>query len=71
VGFIRSLFGPAGLGIVVYILIGIFVNTAPPHLPHAIASVSALHSWVQYLISVFFWPLSLWGPAFTIGKWSP
>lgn len=70
-GFIRSLFGPAGLGIVVYILIGIFVNTAPPHLPHALASLPALHSWVQYLISVFCWPLSLWGPAFTIGKWSP
>jgi len=30
-----------------------------------------LHSWGQYLISVLFWPLSLWHPTFTLGKWAP
>ena len=71
VGFVKSLFSPTGLIIVIYILIGIFINTAPPHLPHAVASLAALHSWLQYFISVLSWPLSLWGPTFTIGKWTP
>jgi hypothetical protein len=25
---------------------------------------------VQYVISVFFWPLGLWSPTFTFGKWT-
>ena len=29
----------------------------------------ALHSWVQYFISIFFWPLSFWHPTFTVGQW--
>jgi hypothetical protein len=39
-------------------------------LPAAAFSVAALHSWVQYAISILFWPLSLWHPTFTVGKWT-
>ena len=69
--FLQTLFSKMGLLIVVYILIGVFVNTAPPHLPTATFSVAALHSWVQYAISILFWPLSLWHPTFTVGEWTP
>jgi hypothetical protein len=54
---------------VVYILIGVFLNTASPHLPTVAFSLPALHSWVQYFISIFFWPLSFWHPTFNVGKW--
>jgi len=54
-----------------YILIGVFYNTAAPHLPGTPGTVAGLHSWVQYIISVLFWPLSLWHPVFTLGKWTP
>jgi hypothetical protein len=54
-----------------YILIGVFFNTASPHLPATPSTASDLHSWAQYLISIFFWPLSLWHPTFTLGKWTP
>ena len=69
--FLQTLFSKMGLLIVVYILIGVFVNTASPHLPTAAFSVAALHSWVQYAISILFWPLSLWHPTFTVGEWTP
>jgi hypothetical protein len=69
--FLRALFSTTGLLIAVYILIGVFVNTAPPHLPTAAANLSSLHSWVQYAISVLAWPLSFWHPNFTVGKWTP
>ena len=69
--FFQTLFSKMGLFVVIYVLIGVFVNTAPPHLPTAAFSVAALHSWVQYAISIFFWPLSLWHPTFTVGKWTP
>ena len=69
--FIKSLFSTNGLLIAGYILIGVFVNTASPHLPTTTFSVLSLHSWVQYFISVLFWPLSFWHPAFTVGKWLP
>jgi hypothetical protein len=52
-------------------LVGVFVNTAPPHLPTTPGSLGSLHSWVQYAISVMFWPLSFWTPSFTVGKWVP
>jgi hypothetical protein len=52
-------------------LIGVFVNTAPPHLPSTANGVASLHSWVQYAISVMLWPLSFWNPNFTVGKWVP
>ncbi len=67
--YVKALFSVKGLVIVVYILIGVFVNTASPHLPHAAFNLAALHSWVQYFISIFFWPLSFWHPVFTVGKW--
>jgi hypothetical protein len=70
-GFIKSLFSTTGMAIAIYILIGVFVNTAPPHLPGSPATLSGLHSWVQYFISVLFWPLSFWSPTFTAGKWAP
>ena len=67
--FLKSLFSARGLLIAAYILIGVFVNTASPHLPTAAFSIAALHSWVQYIISILFWPLSLWHPTFSVGKW--
>ncbi len=69
--FLKTLFSTTGLIIVVYILIGIFVNTAPPHIPSTTFTTASLHSWVQYFISIIFWPLSFWTPNFTVGSWSP
>jgi hypothetical protein len=69
--YLKALFSTKGLVIVIYILVGVFVNTAPPHLPTAAFTVGALHSWVQYFISIMFWPLSLWHPTFTVGQWTP
>jgi hypothetical protein len=71
VKFLNTLFSTTGLLIGIYILIGVFFNTASPHLPGTAATGSSLHSWVQYIVSVLFWPLSLWHPTFTLGKWAP
>jgi hypothetical protein len=68
--YIRLLFTWAGLFIVIYILIGVFHNTAPPHIPSTAASFTSLHSWIQYFISVLFWPLSFWHPILTLGEWT-
>ena len=62
-------FHPSGLFIALYIVVGIFYNTAPPHLPAVAFSVTALHSWIQYLISIFLWPLSFWHPLFSVSQW--
>lgn len=70
-GFLKTLFSTTGLLIAIYILIGVFVNTASPHLPATAATLGSLHSWAQYIISVLFWPLSFWHPSFTVGKWVP
>lgn len=67
--FLKSLFSVRGLLIGAYILIGVFLNTAPPHLPATPNSLASFHSWVQWFISVMFWPLSIWKPTFTVGKW--
>jgi hypothetical protein len=69
VDYIKTLFSAKGIVIAGYILIGVFVNTASPHLPTAAFNLAALHSWVQYAISVLFWPLSFWHPTFNVGKW--
>ena len=69
--YIRLLFHRIGLILMTYVLIGVFYNTASPHLPTFAFSVAMLHSWIQYLISVLFWPLSLWHPMFILGKWTP
>ena len=69
--FLKTLFSRMGLLVAVYILIGVFFNTAAPHVPATPDNASALHSWGQYIISVGFWPLSLWHPIFTLGKWTP
>ena len=69
--FFKTLFSTTGILIVIYILIGVFLNTAPPHIPAITATADSLHSWIQYLISIFFWPLSFWHPHFTTGKWLP
>ena len=53
--------------VLTYILIGVFFNSTAPHLP----SPASAHSWVQYIISVLLWPLSLWHPTFTLGRWTP
>jgi hypothetical protein len=71
VSFLKTLFSTTGIFIVIYILIGVFLNTASPHLPTTTGSLGTVHSWVQYFISIFFWPLSFWHPTFTLGKWQP
>jgi hypothetical membrane protein len=68
--YISFLFSLPGLIVVVYILIGVFHNTAPPHIPSTAASFTSLHSWIQYFISVLFWPLSFWHPILTLGEWT-
>ena len=70
-GFLKTLFSARGLLIAVYILIGVFVNTASPHLPATAGNLTSLHSWAQYIVSVLFWPLGFWHPTFTVGKWVP
>jgi hypothetical protein len=67
--YIWLLFTKWGLFIVIYTLIGVFYNTTSPHIPSTAASLTSLHSWVQYFISIFFWPLSFWHPTFSVGKW--
>jgi hypothetical protein len=67
--YVKVLFDKVGLFIVIYTLIGVFYNTAPPHLPVTAASFTSLHSWIQYFISILFWPLSFWHPTFSLGKW--
>jgi hypothetical protein len=71
VRFVKTLFSRVGMLIVIYILLGIFLNTAPPHVPTIAATPGALHSWVQYFVSIFFWPLSFWTPTFNVGEWQP
>jgi hypothetical protein len=68
--YIVILFTRFGVFIAIYILIGVFHNTAPPHIPSTPSSLTSLHSWVQYCISIFFWPLSFWHPILTLGKWT-
>jgi hypothetical protein len=69
--YIAVLFGPVGLVFLIYFLIGVFHNTAPPHFPSTAGSLTSVHSWIQYFISIFFWPLSYWHPLLTVGKWVP
>jgi hypothetical protein len=71
VAFLRALFSKTGLLIAIYIIIGVFTNTASPHLPTSATNVPLFHSWGQYFVSVMLWPLSYWKPTFTVGKWSP
>lgn len=66
---LKALFSKTGIFIMIYILVGVFSNTASPHLPATTATASSLHSWAQYAISILFWPLSFWHPSFTVGKW--
>jgi len=68
-GFVSALFSRTGLLIAIYIVIGVFVNTAPPHVPTGGANLLSLHSWVQYFISILAWPLSFWQPIFNVGRW--
>jgi hypothetical protein len=68
-GNIRLIFTKWGIFIVIYTLIGVLYNTAPPHFPPLAFSAAALHSWVQYAISILMWPLSLWHPTFSVAKW--
>ena len=69
--FLNTLFSTTGLLIAIDILIGIFYNTAPPHIPSTAASFTSLHSWIQYFISILSRPLSFWHPTFTVGNWTP
>jgi hypothetical protein len=67
--YIRLLFHRIGLFLMIYVLIGVFYNTASPHLPTFVFSLAVLHSWIQYFISILFWPLSFWHPIFSVAKW--
>lgn len=70
--FTRTLFSSTGLLIAVYIIIGVFANTAAPHIPHNTGDLATTaHSWTQYFISVIGWPLSFWHPTITVSKWTP
>jgi hypothetical protein len=69
VDYVKTIFSVKGLVVAGYILVGVFYNTAPPHLPTLAFSLPALHSWVQYFISILLWPLSFWHPIFSVGKW--
>ena len=70
-GFLTLLFSKWGLIFAIYFLIGVFHNTAPPHFPMTAGSLTSVHSWIQYFISIFFWPLSYWHPLLSVGKWIP
>jgi hypothetical protein len=67
--YIRLLFHKIGIFLMIYVLIGVFYNTASPHLPTFAFSLAVLHSWIQYFISILFWPLSFWHPIFSVVKW--
>jgi hypothetical protein len=71
VAYIVILLSRFGIFIAIYILIGVFYNTAPPHIPSIATSFASLHSWIQWFISIFFWPFSFWHPIFTVGEWLP
>jgi hypothetical protein len=69
---IYSMLRSTWLKVLVYIIIGIGINTGSPHYPqfgNQFGPGVLLHSIVQYVISVMLWPLSLWSPTFTVGKW--
>jgi hypothetical protein len=71
--FIFGLFRSTWLKVLIYVIIGIGVNTAAPHYPQFGQNFGPsvmLHSLVQYVISVMLWPLKFWGPTFTVGKWT-
>jgi hypothetical protein len=71
--FMFSLFRSTWLKILIYIIVGIGVNTVSPHYPQfgqALGPGVLLHSIVQFVISVMLWPLSFWHPTFTVGKWT-
>ena len=71
--FIFGVFRSTWIKVFAYILIGMYINTASPHIPQFTGGFGPsvmLHSLVQYIISVMLWPLSLWGPTFTVGKWT-
>jgi len=38
-------------------------------LPTFAFSLAALHSWIQYFISILFWPLSFWLPPLSVAQW--
>ncbi len=67
--YIRLLFTRIGFFLMAYVLIGVFYNTAPPHLPTVAFTLAAFHSWVQYFISILLWPLRFWHPTLSVGKW--
>jgi hypothetical protein len=71
--FMVSVWRSTWIKVLAYVVIGIGVNTASPHYPQFGAGFGPavlLHSLVQYVISVMLWPLSLWSPTFTVGKWT-
>jgi hypothetical protein len=71
--FLVSIWRSTWIKVLAYVVIGIGVNTAAPHYPQFGQNFGPsvlLHSLVQYILSVMLWPLSLWHPTFTVGKWT-
>ena len=71
--FIFGVLRSTTLKVLIYVVVGIGVNTASPHYPQFGQNFGPsvmLHSIVQYTISVTLWPLSFWHPEFTVGKWT-
>ena len=71
--FVFGILRSTWLKVFIYIIIGIGVNTTAPHYPQfsqGFGPSVLLHSFTQYVISVMLWPLSFWGPTFTVGKWT-
>ena len=71
--FIFGVFRSTWLKVFIYVVIGVGVNTTSPHFPQfdsGFGPLVILHSLTQYIISVMLWPLSLWSPTLTVGKWT-
>jgi len=71
--FLVMIWRSTWIKVLIWVVIGIGVNTAPPHYPQFGAGFGPgvlFHSLVQYIVSVMLWPLSLWSPTFTVGRWT-
>ena len=68
--YIALLFSWPGLFIAIYILIGVFHNTAPPHIRRLPPVLRRSIAGYSTFISFLFWPLSFWHPVLTLGKWT-
>ena len=71
--FVFGVLRSTWLKVLLYVVLGIGINTAAPHYPQfnqGFDPSAMLHSLAQYFVSVMLWPLSFWQPTFTVGKWT-